>query len=174
MAYLTRSELLTAYGDNATEAITAQQHRDFVESVMVYGALVTNQQRDKSTTTATDATAKLEFDVSPFAYGMTADPINNNFANFEEGHYEMGLEIDILLGGNNVTYTLGLYADGVLVGDTISFNPTDVGSRFITSIMSPFNVIANAGTLDVRLSSSSAQTCTIFVLNWLMKRLGSN
>ncbi len=39
MAFLTRAELLASYADNATQNIVALTHRNYVESVMVYGDL---------------------------------------------------------------------------------------------------------------------------------------
>lgn len=168
MAYRTRTELFQDFADNATGNIVAQNHRDFVESVMVYGTLsVDNDSLAVSTTPV-----KIPFDTSLFAYGMTADTTNNEFDNVELGHYRMTVDFDVTLSGQNTLYTFQLYADGAPVGDGFTWNTSD-SSRLTKSFVRPANLSADAGTLDIRVSTTGSQTMTIGNIDWILERMGS-
>jgi len=171
MAFLTRAELLASYADNATQNIVALTHRNYVESVMVYGDLVMPEDLAFVVTTTP---RKLEFTQTQFAYGMTPDTTNWEFDNVEEGHYIMFLDVDISLIGNDVTYTLQLYLDGVATGNTFGYNTRDDSLRLARTFSFPAVIAANAGTVDIRISATSSQTISIYGMNWVMLRMGSD
>ena len=171
MAFRTRTDLLADFADNSTGDIRAVNHRNFVDSVMVYGDMSdTNNTGFAVSTTPT----KLPFTASNFTYGMTANLANESFDNIEQGHYRVCVDVDAGLAGNNVTYTLQLYADGAPVGNGYDYNTRDDGSRLSRSFNFAAVISAGVTSLDLRLSiDSGTQTIDIWSINWIMERMGS-
>lgn len=171
MAYKTRTELKTDYADNATGAIKAEYHRNFVDSAMVYGDLVMPEDLAFS---VTNIPRKLEFTQSGFSYGMTANIINWEFDDVEQGHYLGLIDVDMSLDGNNVTYNIQLYADDIAVGSPFGYNTRDDSLRLSRTFSFPVVIGSNAAKIDVRIDSTQNQTISIYGVNWVMYRMGSD
>ena len=174
MAILTRTDLLAAYADNSTQAIKAQQHRDFVDSVMVYGTMHLSAEVPNFNVGIIAVT--IPFDANAFpAYGMTLDLANSEFDNFELGHYLLLLDIDFTLVGNNVTYTIQMFDASTTtpIGKAFNYNTRDDSLRLARSFIVPVNVIGDIARVDLRISSTTPHIITLHSGEWTMLRIGS-
>ncbi len=171
MAFLTRAELIASFAPNSTQDISAVDHQNYVESVMVYGDLTMPENLAFDVTTTP---RKFEFSQNQFAYGMTPDTTNWEFDNVEEGHYLMLLDVDMTLSGVDTTYSITMFVDGAPAGAGYNYNTRDDSLRLSRSFVIPAVVTGNAGTIDVRINSSSAQTIAIYGVTWVMLRMGSD
>lgn len=168
MAYRTRTELFQDFADNATGNIVAQNHRDFVESVQVYGHMAVS-----GGSLPVDATpVVIPFSSSLFSYGMTANTTNNQFENSEVGHYRISIDFDVTLTGQNIVYTFQLYGDGSPIGSGFTWNTAD-GDRMLKAFVGAADLTGDFATLDLRVSTTGTQTMTINNIVWIMERMGS-
>lgn len=177
MAFLTRTELLTSYADNDSEAITANTHRNFVESTMVYGALVSNGY-----TVEVNATPqRIEFDTEEYAWGMNAQAVGglpnggtyDSWANFQQGHYKIDISFDATLEEN--TYTFQLYgAADTPVGAGFEWPAKDAGARVLLNFMIAAHVTGDVSDLSLRVSANKNSDTIINNVTWVAHRLGSD
>jgi len=174
MAILTRDELINpttgAYADNSTQAITAATHRDFVESVMVYGAMAS--QNDQVLAVSGTPTV-IPFETSPFVYGMTAHPgTSNDFKNVVVGHYRVSLYLEATLLANS-DYTLYIVADGV-PGRPFNWNTRDSGELLSQNFSAAYDVAATVASIYVTIEQvGGAGDITLHSAQFIIERMGS-
>ena len=170
MTILTRAQLDTAYADNSTQAITAATHRDFVESVMVYGAMVA--QTDQ-VIAVSGTPAVIPFQSSPFVYGMTAHPgTSNDFKNVVIGHYRLTLYLEATLLANS-DYILYIVSDGV-PGRPFNWNTRDSGELLVQNFTAAYDVAAPVASFYTTIEQTGgAGDITLHNAQSIIERMGS-